>query len=220
MKTWLRTALCLAVLAAILIVFGSLRHLLAEAFAELSLAAVLAVIPGQIAASLLCAGGIWALQPGVSYLACLASRLLRDAGDNLLVFFPGLGEVIGARSLVLAGGQTHAAIAASVLDKLAETLAQVPFILIAIWVFYGGLKSGLGALPFSAATAGVFLAGLLFAIAAVLKWSGWSGRIGEEWRRLKAEMIRLKSGLPLSTALHFIAWITGGVQLWMASAAL
>lgn len=127
---------------------GGLRALIDEVADKIGPLAVAATLPAQIAAILLCSAALWVLRPGVGFWGCLNSRLLRDAGDNLLVFLPGLGEVIGARALVLSGGRTRAAVTASALDKFAETAAQVPYIVLAAfipqqsWVNYASLAFG------------------------------------------------------------------------------
>ena len=144
----------LAALTGLVLATGNLRALFAEAIGQVSLLAVAATLPGQIAAALLCAAALHALRPGPGLRACLASRLLRDAGDNLLVLFPGLGEAIGARALVLAGGRSHAAISASALDKLAETLAQVPYIALAVFVLWQGWDPHIGSLAAAAGDPG------------------------------------------------------------------
>ncbi len=41
-----------------------------------------------------------------------------------------------------------------------------------------------------------------------------------EFALLAGEMRQQKAGLPLSTGLHFLAWIMGGIQIWMAAHAL
>ena len=218
---WLLVA---AVLLGLFLSSGELRHLLADALSRVTPLAVLATLPGQIAATLLCAAALHALRPGVSYRASLAARLLRDAGDNLLFFLPGLGEVISARALVLAGGKARAAVSASALDKFAETAAQVPYILLAGWVLWHGWEAPLN-LP------GVFTAAAIAAVTAGLGllWAGWrrfgagsrfSIRLREEWRKLAAEAHQQKSGLPRSILLHFLAWMLGGLQIWMAARAL
>jgi uncharacterized membrane protein YbhN (UPF0104 family) len=213
--------LAFAVLASLAFASGGLRSLFAEALQRVTLTSVLATVPGQIAATLLCAAALHALRPGVSFRASLASRLLRDAGDNLLVFLPGLGEVIGARSLVLAGGRTRAAISASALDKFAETLAQVPYIALAAWVLWRGWQSTyFFALKYwHLAVIGGLIVATVLAVRFLLR-SHWIVRLREEWRKLVDEAHQQKAGLPLATALHFLAWIMGGVQMWMAARAL
>ena len=228
---WRTTAITLAAVLALLaagMASGGLRELFDEAADKVSVLAVAATLPAQIVAILLCSGALAVLRPGVGFWACLNSRLLRDAGDNLLVFLPGLGEVIGARALVLSGGRTRAAVTASALDKFAETAAQVPYIVLAAAILLRGWREDwTEALP-SAATILLIAAGIL--VAAV--GTGWllnarrglGGRFAA-WVRghaglLVAEMKTQRAGLPASLALHFVAWIMGGVQIWMAGQAL
>lgn len=209
----------LAVLIGLALASGNLRTLFAEAIGQVSLLAVAATLPGQIAAVLLCAAALHALRPGPGLGACLASRLLRDAGDNLLVLFPGLGEAIGARALVLAGGRSHAAISASALDKLAETLAQVPYIALAVFVLWQGWNPRIDTLAPLLAIPALLLA--LWLARAWLKGGGaLAARLRDQWRKLAAEARAQRGGMPLSTGLHFLAWIMGGVQVWMAAQAL
>lgn len=219
----------LAVLAASVFANQPLRDLLTKALAQVHPAAVLATLPGQLAATLLCAAALHALRPGVSFAASLGSRLLRDAGGNLLVFMPGLGEAIGARALVLAGGRTRAAVSASALDTFAEMLAQLPFIALAIGVlprFWD--KADLPEFPWSRWALAGMAAGIVIAAgAAVFVWWRLGGRrsrlarrLREEGTLMRRELARQRGGLPASIALHFIAWIMGGVQLWMAAHAL
>jgi len=216
----------LALLAAALVVEHPLRVLLGQALAEVRPAAVVATFPGQLAATLLCAAALHALRPGVSFAASLGSRLLRDAGGNLLVFMPGLGEAIGARALVLAGGRTRAALSASALDTLAEMLAQLPFIALAFWVLPRFWESAeLPALPRHSGI--IAVAALVAAIIAAMGWWRLVGResrgprwLRAEWSQYAREFGHQRGGLPLSVAFHFAAWVMGGVQLWMAAHAL
>lgn len=211
--------------------FGDFRQLLVEALSKVSLAAVLATVPGQVAAMLLCAAALRALRPGVGWLGCLGARLLRDAGDNLLVFLPGLGEVIGARALVLAGGRSRAAVSASALDKFAETVAQIPYIALAAFVLIRHWD-GWGGVGVSLQSGVQLLLAILAGLAVLALLGGWlarsteglPGRLGarirEEFRMVAEEFHRQKGGFPAATALHFIAWLMGGLQVWMAARAL
>src|SRR5579863_2148001 len=91
--------------AAVVVLIGgvaqnsALRDLVGDAWARISWQAVLVTLPGQLAANLFYAGGLFAMRPGVSFAASFVSRLVRDAGCNLLVVMSGLGEAIGARVL-------------------------------------------------------------------------------------------------------------------------
>lgn len=228
---WRTTAITLTLALGVLaagMASGSLRQLIDEAADKISVLAVAATLPAQIVAILLCSAALRVLRPGVGFWGCLNSRLLRDAGDNLLVFLPGLGEVIGARALVLSGGRTRAAVTASALDKFAETVAQVPYIILAAVILLRGWRQDwTEALP-GGATIALIAAGLAAVAAAV--WlllrarDGFAGRFAA-WLRghaglLLAEMKTQKAGLPAALALHFVAWIMGGVQIWMAGQAL
>ncbi len=217
----------IAALLALGLTSGDFRSLFADALKQVTPLSVLATLPGQVAASLLCAAALLTLRPGVGFIGSLNSRLLRDAGDNLLVFMPGLGEVIGARALVLAGGRTRAAVTASALDKFAETLAQVPYIALAAVVLLQGWN---GALPDLPAPASIALAMAASVVGLALVWrfarsrQGLAGklaaRVRAEFALLAGEMRLQKAGLPLSTGLHFLAWVMGGLQIWMAARAL
>jgi hypothetical protein len=215
----------LVVLALIGLVLASanLRALLIEAMAQVTLLSVLATFPAQAGAMLLCAGALWALRPGVGYMACLGSRVLRDASGNLPVSVPGFSAAIGARALVLAGGETRAAISASALDKVAEVVAQFPFIGFAVWVLWHKwpLTLTLPEHPGMIALAGV---GALLIVAALWWKFGAGSRLAQrliaEWHRLVAEAQRQHSGMPMALLLHAVAWFAGGVQLWMAASAL
>lgn len=229
---WRTTAITLAVVLAVLaagMASSGLRQLIDEAADKVSVLAVAATLPAQVVAILLCTAALQVLRPGVGFWACLNSRLLRDAGDNLLVFLPGLGEVIGARALVLSGGRARAAVTASALDKFAETAAQIPYIIFAGVILLSGWREDwTAALPGAATLVATGAGAAALALAA---WGliarakdGFAGRFAA-WVRghlalLAAEMRTQRAGLPASLALHFVAWIMGGVQIWMAGQAL
>ncbi|MFT4025317.1 MAG: lysylphosphatidylglycerol synthase domain-containing protein [Novosphingobium sp.] len=228
---WRTTAITLIVLFALLaagMASGGLRDVIDEASERITVLSVAATLPAQILAILLCTAALWVLRPGPGFWACLNSRLLRDAGDNLLVFLPGLGEVIGARALVLSGGRTRAAVTASALDKFAETVAQVPYIIFAAVIVLQGWRQDWNQVMPSVATIGAVVGGLV--VLAFVLWlvaQARDGMIGHfsTWLRghavlLVTEMKAQKAGLPASLALHFVAWIMGGVQIWMAGQAL
>ena len=202
---------------------ANLRALLIDAMAQVTMLSVLATFPAQAAAMLICAGALLVLRPGVGYMACLGSRVLRDASGNLPVSVPGFSAAIGARALVLAGGKTRAAISASALDKVAEVVAQFPFIAFAVWVLWHNWPLTL-TLP---QHTGLMLLGGVGAVllGAVLWWKFGAGsrlaeRLMAEWHKLVAEARRQHAGMPMALLLHALAWFAGGVQLWMAASAL
>ena len=215
----------LVVLALIGLVLASanLRALLVEAMAQVTLLSVLATFPAQAGAMLLCAAALWALRPGVGYMACLGSRILRDASGNLPVSLPGFSAAIGARTLVLAGGETRAAISASFLDKVAEIAAQFPFIGFAVWVLWHQWPLAL-TLPENSGLIALAGAGALIVMAVLWYKFGAGSRLAQrlvaEWHRLVAEARRQQGGMPMARLLHAVAWVAGGVQIWMAALAL
>ncbi|MFI4963780.1 MAG: lysylphosphatidylglycerol synthase domain-containing protein [Caulobacterales bacterium] len=184
--------------------------------------AMAAVVPVQILSIGICALALRGLRPGAPYLACLYSRWLRDAGGNLLVFAPGIGEVAGVRALTLMGATTVGSVSASAMDVGAESLAQVPYAIFAVLVL----------LPTSAARLDLqfwFRCALSLGGAVALVVLAWrSGRIA--LGRLPPILVPIRRGLaalggafaarrpemPVATLLHLVAWIMGGVQVWLA----
>ncbi len=206
----------------------ALHVLLSDAFAQVTWASVLATVPGQIAAILLCTTALHVLRPGVGFAASLSSRLLRDAGGNLLVFMPGLGEIISTRALVLSGGQTRRAITAVAIDSVTEILGQLPYILLALWVVPRFLSAAhmpeiaLDGQQISVGIAVVFIA-ICMAIWALKHQGIWpkiQRRLHLEWRLFRRGMRKNPRGIPLSILLHIAAWSCGGLQFWMAAHAL
>ena len=219
--------LAIVVLAIVVVVAAlpGLREQVAQSARIISPMAVLVTLPGQVLAFLLCAAALSALRPGVSFRSSLASRVLRDAGGNLLVFFPGLGEAIGARALVLSGGTTRAAITASTLDVIAEGIAQIPYALLAVVVLPQLLHPAsvqFGSPPI------VMVVVALLGIAMLIGWiavrsagpSRLIKRIRTEWTKLRVDWTTRRRGMVIAIILHFIAWAIGGLQLWAAAQVL
>ena len=217
-------ALLLALLGGVAANSG-LRHMLADAASRINPWAVVATLPVQLLAILICTAAQQALGPGVSFRASFVSRLVRDAGHNLLIFPPGLGEAIGARALVLAGGGARAAVSLRVLDVAAEVLAEIPYMVLAfvvLWGFYG--RSQLPALHVSG---GAWLAGLAAVLGLGLAGRRWwransrsnrsARHLRVEWRLMRRELIRQRTGLPLAIMLHVVAWGLSGVQVYIAA---
>ena len=205
---------------------GGLRGLVADAIHRIDPRAVLVVLPVQVLAILLCTAAQQPLRMGVPFRTSFVARLVRDAAHNLLIFPPGLGEAVGARVLVLAGGRPRAAVSLRALDIAAEVLAELPYMGLAFWVlarFWArsgrpGLAVSAPSLVWVAVVGG--LAGLM--VLARLWWRR-HGRTHSFARRLRAEamlmrreMRRQRAGLPLAIILHFFAWGLSGVQVWLA----
>ena len=225
-------ALLLVLLLGVVAGNGSLRHMLAQAWATMDPRAVLVVLPVQVLAVLLCTAAQQALRVGIPFRASFIARLVRDAAHNLLIFPPGLGEVVGARVLVVLGGRGRAAIALRALDLTAEILAEIPYMLFAGWVLWQGWHRAQGLQ--SAAGAGTGAAGWgLLALPMLLYgvWRWWRGsahrdafrnsragrRARAELHLMRRELGRQKGGMPLAILLHFLAWGLSGVQMWLAA---
>ena len=219
--------LAIVVLAIVVVVAAlpGLREQVAQSARIISPMAVLVTLPGQVLTFLLCAAALSALRPGVSFRSSLASRVLRDAGGNLLVFFPGLGEAIGARALVLSGGTTRAAITASTLDVIAEGIAQIPYALLAVVVLPQLLH------PASFRFVSPPIVAVVVALLGIAMLIGWIAvrsagpsrlikRIRTEWTKLRADWTTRRRGVVIAIILHFIAWAIGGLQLWAAAQVL
>ena len=223
-------AILLVLLLGVVAGNGGLRHMLAQAWATMDPRAVLVVLPVQALAVLLCTAAQQALRVGIPFRASFIARLVRDAAHNLLIFPPGLGEVVGARVLVLLGGRGRAAIALRTLDLTAEILAEIPYMLFAGWVLWSWFQT-------QTCKQGCYVtihAGpvwLLVPLAGWVAWRWWrgSGRHARFWqsrtgRRARAEihlmrreLARQKTGMPLAILLHFFAWGLSGVQMWLAA---
>lgn len=228
----LAVVLALAILAALAVWVAAepgWRAALAAALARLSLAAVLVVLPVQALAIFVCAVAQWLLRPGPGLGACFAARLTRDAGNNVLLVLPGLGEAVGVRMLVLAGARPRAALVTRALDIAAETLGQLPYFVIAgvvlarVWrrvglatpALSGGWPLALGvALSIAAGLAGQRLARRLIGRLRLVR------RLRAEARLLWREARARHAGMPAAIALHMGAWALSGVQIWLAARAM
>jgi hypothetical protein len=213
-------ALLLLVLLGAVASSRALRHMLAEAWRTMDPRAVAAVLPVQLAAILLCTAAQQALKVGIPFRSSFIARLVRDAAHNLLIF-PGLGEVVGARAVVVLGGRGRAAVALRALDLTAEVLAELPYMGLAFWVLWRWWHAG-GALAAPAgAQQGLAGAGWRWARC----WCCWARpgwrrsahhqrwrqsrtgrRVRAETHLMRRELARQKAGMPLAIGFHMLAW--------------
>jgi hypothetical protein len=203
----------------------ALRQLLAAAWGRIDPLAVLVVLPVQLVAILVCTLAQQALRPGLPFGASFVARLVRDAAHNLLIFPPGLGEVVGARALVLLGGRARMAAALRVLDLTAEVLAEVPYMGLAGWVLWRWWQGGGNgaALPAVHAPGTLWLValvagpGLAMLIWRRLRTTRAGRRLRAEAHLLGRELRRQRVGFPVAFGLHVIGWGLSGVQVWLAA---
>lgn len=228
----LAPALLLVVLLGAVAANGGLRRMLAEAVHTMDPRAVLAVLPVQLLAIVLCTAAQQALKVGIPFGSSFVARITRDAAHNLLIFPPGLGEVVGARVVVLLGGRGRAAVALRALDVVAEVLAEIPYMALAGWVIWRWWHQGgdLGHAPQGGGMAWGWAA-LALPVLAYAAWRIWrsSGhhrrwmqsrtgrRVRAEIHLMRRELARQTTGMPLAILCHFLGWGLSGVQVWIAA---
>lgn len=237
----LPSALLLAGLLGMVGANSALRHMLAQAVATIDPRAVLAVLPVQFIAILLCTAAQQALKVGIPFRSSLIARLVRDAAHSLLLFPPGLGDVVGARAVVLLGGRGRAAVALRALDILAEVIAELPYMALAayvLWHWHIGVNLGqpmggaLGGAPAASTGQSHGWWGLIAVpVLAYLGWRIWrksahhrrfiqtrtGRRLRAEIHLMRRELARQRTGLPLAIILHFFAWSMSGLQVYIAA---
>lgn len=228
----LPSVLLLAGLLGMVAANSGLRHMFAQAVATIDPLAVLAILPVQFAAILLCTAAQQALKVGIPFRSSLIARLVRDAAHSLLLFPPGLGDVVGARAVVLLGGRGRAAVALRALDIIAEVIAELPYMGLAAYVLYHWGHWGEQSAPSTPSSGASPWWGLLAVPPlAYVGWRIWRGsahhlrfiqtrtgrRLRAEIHLMRRELARQRTGLPLAIILHFFAWSMSGVQVWIAA---
>jgi hypothetical protein len=224
--------LILIALGAGVVANPGLRDLFADALHRIDPRAVAITLPVQLVAILVCTAAQQALKVGIPFRHSFIARITRDAGHNLLIIPPGIGDAIGARVVVLLGGRGRSAVALRVLDVAAEVIAELPYMALAGWVLWGWWHRG-GAVPVGPAHGGGHAAFWLLGVVlvAMLGWRWWRGsdhrirwrasragrRVSAEIHLMGRELKRQRTGMPLAIGLHVIAWGLSGVQVYLAA---
>lgn len=214
---------------------SGLRHMFSQAVHTIDPIAVLAVLPVQFVAILLCTAAQQSLKVGIPFRSSLIARLVRDAAHSLLLFPPGLGDVVGARAVVLLGGRGRAAVALRALDIIAEVIAELPYMGLAAYVLYhwghwGQPATGAPSAP-SSSGASLWWGLPAVPLVAYVGWRVWRGsahhrrfiqtrtgrRLRAEIHLMRRELARQGTGMPLAVILHFFAWSMAGVQVYIAA---
>ncbi|MDE1915630.1 MAG: flippase-like domain-containing protein [Sphingomonadales bacterium] len=229
--------LILLALVAGVVANPALRSLFADALGRIDPRAVAVTLPVQLVAILVCTAAQQALKVGIPFRSSFIARITRDAGHNLLIFPPGLGEAIGARVVVLLGGRGRSAVALRVLDVAAEVIGEIPYMVLAGTVLWGWWHRGgpvqTGPVQTGSVQGGGHVALWLLGavIVVVLGWRLWRGsdhhlrwrasrmgrRVMAEIHLMKRELKRQRTGMPLAIVLHIIGWGLSGVQVWLAA---
>ena len=174
-------------------------------------------------------GAAWGIVlPGMGPLLLVWARMVRDAATTCLPFSPVGGYVLGARALTLEGLAWPTAAAGTVVDVVAEILAQLAFALFGVAVLVL-VRPGSGlARPVEA--------GLAVAFGLVLVGIWQRRRIGQSLRRLgrrvlgewfsgqegvgrlEAELARLfvPGRLVGASLVHLSGWFATGVGTWIS----
>lgn len=224
---WSRAAGPLAAVSvcALLVSSPSLRDAVRSGLAGLSWTAVAVTIPLQIAGLILCGLALrLAASPEVRLQSCLLARWIRDAGGNLLLVAPGLGEAAALRLLTLSGARLGSAIEALALDTVAESAAQAPYIALGLSLSRAGRAYGLALLqrvkPDTYLSVGAPLALTVAGLGMCALAGGWLIRGARATVVLRQALSRHGPGFLRSFACHLGAWALGGLQIYAAAAAM
>jgi putative membrane protein len=164
-------------------------------------------------------------------LLCHWARLLRDSVANILAVVPAAGEVVAARELSIYGLNPGAAGATTVVDLTMEIVSLILFALLGLailsWQQPGESIAwwSLGALAVSAVAMAGFIAaqrgGLFRFLESLADRLGltapWSDP--DQSRSIHAGINDIYSATsrPIASgALHFVAWVVGSGEAWLA----
>jgi len=158
-----------------------------------------------------------------------AARQLRDSASELLPFTQVGGIVVGARATILGGLSAPSAFASSVVDVTMEFVGQIAFIFLGLTLGISELRASHTMAPYAnAMIAGtVLLVPVAVGFVVLLRrGSTLAAKFAE--RFLPAAVSHTEAfgkaldelydhpwRLVLSTLVHFVAWITSGVWLWV-----
>jgi putative membrane protein len=167
----------------------------------------------------------------VSLPIAVGSRILRDAGSELLPISPAGGAVMGARALMLAGMAASTAFAATVVDITMELIAQLAFTAAGIIVLFDARwapklgAAALGGLVLGAAAAfGFVLAQRVGLFILLERLSERLARGNPAGKRLPTESVHKEiraiyqrhAAIARAFVCHFLAWTATAFESWVA----
>jgi putative membrane protein len=204
----------------------------AEGLAAAGWRGVATIAGVHLAAILLCAAAWRAVlpPPGGSLFILTYARWVREGVGNLLGVLPVAGEIVGARLLVMAGLPRRAATASVVADLATESVAQAAFTLLGLALLLAN-RADVGAewcfviigasVP---ALSVIFVARSVRALDLVERAAQWLARSLKLTLAIEPlslaqtvhQVFRQRSAVAASFVIHFLAWMVGGVQTWLA----
>lgn len=159
------------------------------------------------------------------------ARILRDSVGNILAVVPAAGEIVAARELAIHGIKPGVAAASAVVDLTIEIISLILFALLGLAILAFERPGDsivwwlLGALAISAVAMSGFIAAqkgglfhLLDSLADKLGLTApWSGADQSQSIHAGINDIYRDARRPIASGIwHFIAWIVGAGEAWLA----
>jgi glycosyltransferase 2 family protein len=170
------------------------------------------------------------LVPSTPLFAFLAARLLREASSEVLPLSPIGGAVAGVRALVLAGIGGPIAAASTIVDLALEFFAKLAYTALGLVLLVSlrpgsaiaaplALGLGLACLAAVAIVASRHRGFAVFDRVARALGRGWAERSAEGAMALHSALqqcYRRHAGLWAGFVLHFVSWVAGAIEAWVA----
>lgn len=171
----------------------------------------------------------WVICPEAKWRTVIWGRLVREGGANVLPFSEVGGLIFGARAVTLAGMPSPRAIASSFADVSAEFIGEIPFIVFGFAMLLARDPNSSTILPLSIGLGVVILGvgGMIWAEKHSARLFHAIGRriarrsekkMGEQADRVQEEFDRLFGNarrLGMAASIHLVAWIGGGISVWI-----
>ena len=163
------------------------------------------------------------------FRAFIVARWLREGVNSLLPVLPVAGLLAAIRVVMQAGLALPLAVAATITDTTIELVSQIPFTLLGLALLVaeqgaGAVSVWMGGAVLVLCVIGAFLVpAQRLGVARLAERSarrlGWAGRIDGLDAALAATQ-RRRRRLGFAALCHLIAWLLGGVEVWLALGAL
>jgi putative membrane protein len=160
--------------------------------------------------------------------AMIWSRILRDAGGELLPFSAVGGFLVGVRAAVLGGLTGAEASASTLVDITTEAVAQLAFIALGLIALADLQPDAPMIRPalIAVAAAAAIIAGLALLLrysrrlsrlagAGARRWLGGLGPVDNALAALR-DIVSRPGAVAASLALHFVAWLGVALEGWLA----